>query len=73
MKKAIIASIILVLLLTLTSCGSNKDSANTSNPPVKASTNTKQSIESIDSVMESVETSVDSLEDAVDINIDNLE
>lgn len=74
MKKTVIASIILVLVITLTSCGSTKGTANkSSNSNPEASTGTKDSIESINNVMQSVEATVDSLEDAADINLDGLQ
>ncbi|MDF2672084.1 MAG: hypothetical protein K0R09_349 [Clostridiales bacterium] len=75
MKKAVLAALILVMVMTLTSCGSNKEEVNTSiAPKINSNVNadTNKSIEVIEDTLESVQTSVDSLEDAVDINLDNL-
>lgn len=75
MKKAVIAALILVMLVALTSCGSNKEGGDTSiAPKINSNLNadTNKSIEGIEDTLESVETTVDSLEDAVDINLDNL-
>lgn len=73
MKKTILISIFLVLMIAFTSCGGKKDAAN--NVPAnnsKAGVTTKKSIKNVDNTMKSVETTVDSLEEAADINIDNL-
>lgn len=76
MRRTAIASILLTLVITLTSCGSGKGAASTGSVPLnntETSPTTKESVSEIDNVMKSVETAVDSLEDAVDINLSNLE
>lgn len=75
MKKTAIAAVILALVMTLTSCGSKKGTADTGNVPANNSStnaNINKSVEGINDTMKSIETTVDSLEDAVDINLNNL-
>lgn len=70
MKKTTIISIILIFMLILTSCGSREGTVKNNKP--QAGTKA-ESIDSINNVMQSVETTVDSLEDAALINLNNLD
>lgn len=70
MKKTTIISIILIFMLILSSCGSGEGTAKNDKP---AAGTAAESIDSINNVMQSVETTVDSLENAVDINLNNLD
>jgi ABC-type oligopeptide transport system substrate-binding subunit len=78
MRRSVIVTVIFVLVMALTSCGSKNNSAVSNKTPVNniSSTSPKvnvtKSVKSIDDTMKSVEKAVDSLEDAVDINLDNL-
>ncbi len=70
MKKTTIISILLVFMLILISCGSREGAAKNGKP---AADTAAESIDSINNVMQSVETTVDSLEDAALIDLNNLD